>query len=168
MPTPERRVIFRVDGKPEPAGSKRAFAVKRKTGGGWVATGQIAITDANPKSKGWQAEVRDVATAAMMRTFGPEPELLTGPLGLVVVFTLRRPKSHFGTGRNAATLKPSAPCWATTKPDATKLVRGLEDALTGVVWGDDAQVVEQTVTKRYGARTGADVHVWEVADDGDG
>jgi Holliday junction resolvase RusA-like endonuclease len=34
-------------------------------------------------------------------------------------------------------------------PDATKLLRGLEDALTGVVWHDDAQIVSQHVEKRY-------------------
>jgi Holliday junction resolvase RusA-like endonuclease len=88
--------------------------------------------------------------------------LLEGPLGLAVVFNITRPKGHFGTGRNAGALKDSAPYWPTVKPDATKLLRGLEDALTGVVWRDDAQVVEQAVTKRYAEREGARVVVWEL------
>jgi len=41
------------------------------------------------------------------------------------------------------------------KPDVDKLARALLDALTGVAYGDDAQVVEMHVCKTYGddART---------------
>jgi Holliday junction resolvase RusA-like endonuclease len=85
-----------------------------------------------------------------------------GPLGLAATFTLRRPKGHFGTGRNARKLKPSAACWPVVKPDATKLLRAIEDALTGVVWTDDAQVVEQLATKRYGEPEGAHVEIWRL------
>ena len=38
-------------------------------------------------------------------------------------FRFVRPKSHYGTGRNAKKLKPSAPPHHTQKPDATKLLR---------------------------------------------
>ena len=37
----------------------------------------------------------------------------------------------------------------TSKPDADNILK-LMDGLTGVVWRDDAQVVEATVTKAYG------------------
>ena len=33
---------------------------------------------------------------------------------------------------------------------ATKLIRAVEDALTGIVWRDDAQVAVQKVAKVYG------------------
>ena len=36
-----------------------------------------------------------------------------------------------------------------TKPDTDKLLRGLFDALTGVVWNDDAQVTDVQVSKQY-------------------
>jgi Holliday junction resolvase RusA-like endonuclease len=146
------RLSFEVFGKPQPAGSKRAFATK---------TGRIVVTDDNPRSKPWQVVVADAALEAMLTDKGVMP-LLEGPLGLAVVFNITRPKGHFGTGRNAGALKDSAPYWPTVKPDATKLLRGLEDALTGVVWRDDAQVVEQAVTKRYAEREGAQVIVWEL------
>ncbi len=45
------------------------------------------------------------------------------------------------------------------KPDATKLVRALEDALTRIVWKDDAQVVTQVVHKRFGEPERAEVYV---------
>lgn len=35
------------------------------------------------------------------------------------------------------------------KPDVSKLLRGIEDAMTGIVWQDDSQVVGADVTKRY-------------------
>lgn len=147
-----RRLEFRVAGKPEPAGSKRAFPIRRKGG----ATG-VAVTDDNAKSKPWQARVAVAADVAM-----DGADLFTGPLGLALEFDMRRPKSHFGTGRNAALLKAGSPERPITKPDCTKLVRGVEDAMTGVVWTDDAQVVEQFVSKRYAAREGVRVVVWQV------
>lgn len=141
------RVSFNVVGHPEPGGSKRAFS-NRKTGKAWV-------TDDNPKAKPWQATVASAAYDAM---HAGDTALLEGPLGLSVIFTRCRPKGHFGTRG----LRPSAPEWPTTKPDCTKLLRAVEDALTGVVWRDDAQVVEQSVTKRYGAPEGAHVCIWRV------
>jgi hypothetical protein len=42
----KRRISFTVLGDAKPAGSKRAFAIRR----GGVPTGQIAVTDDNPKS----------------------------------------------------------------------------------------------------------------------
>jgi Holliday junction resolvase RusA-like endonuclease len=156
--TPER-VQFFVRGRPQPAGSKKAFPIRRKAGGGWVATGKVAVVDDNPKAKGWQAEVAYAGALAMEAI---AVDVWDGPLGLAVTFTLRRPKGHFGTGRNARTVKSSAALWPVVKPDATKLLRAIEDALTGVVWTDDAQVVEQLATKRYGEPEGAHVEVWKL------
>lgn len=135
-------VRFKVLGRPEPAGSKRFVG---------------RVIDANPNAKAWQHEVAIVALGAM-RGEG----LLDGPLGLITIFTLRRPKGHFGKGRNADVLKPNAPLFPTTRPDSTKLLRGVEDALTGVVWHDDGQVVEQMVSKRYGDPQGVEVTVWTL------
>lgn len=139
-------VAFTVIGKPEPRGSKNAFRTK---------SGRMVVSDNNPNSGPWMGVVAAAASAEM-----GEASLLDGALGLVVVFTVRRPQGHFGSGKNADKLKPSAPPFPTTRPDTTKLLRGVEDALSGVVWRDDAQVVEQTATKRYGAPEGAQILVW--------
>lgn len=147
------RVQFEVHGKPEPAGSKTAF--KRKDG-------SVGVRDANKNSKPWQAVVADAALEAMVDDAGALRDMMAGPVGLAVVFFQTRPKGHFGTGRNAGVLKSSAPEFPTKAPDATKLLRGLEDALTGVVWVDDAQVVDQAVSKRYADRPGARVIVWTM------
>lgn len=113
---------------------------------GGVPTGHVAVADANPRAKSWQAEVRAAAAGAFGHDSGP----LAGPLELDVTFVLARPRSHYRTGRNAGLLRSSAPAWPSSRPDTTKLLRAVEDALTGIVWLDDAQVVEQVARKAYG------------------
>lgn len=142
-------VRFTVVGLPQPAGSKRAFPFKKKSGGLGVA-----VSDANPKAKSWQH-----AVASACPTVG---ELLTGPLQLTVWFFMPRPQGHYRTGARAAELKESAPSRHTTRPDATKLLRGVEDALSGVLWRDDSQVVQQTVFKDYGSPARAEIYVEQL------
>lgn len=125
-------IRFTVFGVAQPAGSKRGF----------VINGRAVLTDANPKSRTWKSEVKDAARAAYS---GPP---LNGPLGLAVEIYRPYLKAHL---RKDGTVKPNAPKWCITKPDATKLLRGIEDAITDAgLWRDDAQVAMQTVTRSYG------------------
>ncbi len=78
----------------------------------------------------------------------PRPPL-NGALEVTMFFYLKRPKSHFGTGRNAGTLKVSAPNFHTKTPDSSNLAKFAEDALNGVLWQDDAQITSLTALKRY-------------------
>ena len=141
---PVSQVRFRVDGVPQPAGSKRAFPFQRKGGGLGVR-----VTDDAKHGKGWRAEV---AYAARMAYDGPP---LMGPLHVRFVFTMLRPKGHYGTRG----LRPSAPIRPIVKPDLLKLARLAEDAMTGITWRDDAQIVEESLVKQYGDRAGLDVRV---------
>src|SRR4051812_44229719 len=125
---------FTVHGRPQPAGSKKGFFNPR--------TSRVVIVDDAKNSRPWKQQVAGAALDAM----GDTP-MLNGPVELAVTFFLARPKGHYGTGRNADTLKPSAPEYPTVKPDATKLLRAVEDAMTGIVWRDDAQVVTQRAYK---------------------
>jgi len=144
---------FEIIGHPQPAGSKRAFAV-RQAG---QLTGRVAVADDNPRSRSWKNQVAEAAArfAHAQRVDG----LLAGPLALEVTFTLARPVGHYGSGRNRHRLRPTAPDYPAVRPDVTKLLRGVEDALTGVLWRDDAQIVTQTASKRYGSPEGARVAV---------
>jgi Holliday junction resolvase RusA-like endonuclease len=139
-------IAFTVYGKPEPAGSKRAF----------VVAGKARVVDANKNAKGWKDRVAQVAG----EHFGGE--LLDGALSLELTFYSPRPRSHYRTGRNAHLLRPSAPEFPTTRPDAGKLARGTTDALTGVLWRDDAQVVDDLSHKRFGEPARCEVRVWAV------
>lgn len=142
-------IVIEVIGKAEPAGSKTAGAIYRKDAAGnrvpVMKDGRVLTTtrDDNKKAAPWKAEVK----AAALETYGGP--LLDGPLVVEIVVWRDRPKGHFGSGRNASLLKDSAPLYPTTKPDALKLARGIEDALTGVVWKDDALTVDLIVRKRY-------------------
>lgn len=72
------------------------------------------------------------------------------PIALTAAFYFPRPKSHFGTGKNAGNLKVTAPNWHVVKPDADNLLKLVKDALKGVAWHDDSQVCEYGgVTKLY-------------------
>ncbi len=77
-------------------------------------------------------------------------------------FFVTRPREHYGSGKNANILKPSAPSHPTGRPDVTKLIRSTEDALTGIVWRDDAQIVEQIGHKGYAQKPGCHIFVREL------
>lgn len=142
-------IEFKILGDAQPAGSKRAFIVKTKDGGQ-----RAVVTDANKNSKSWQHAVRTAAAEAYQ---GP---LLEGPIRLTVEFYRVRPKKHFySTKANFGQLRHDAPQYPTSKPDCTKLLRGLEDALTQQVWRDDAQIVQQLVAKCWGERPCAIVRI---------
>lgn len=149
MATDTRSITFFVPGIAKPAGSKRAFYIPKLK--------RAVITDACAKSRDWKGDVKHAAHRAMF-----EMSPLTGPVSLTVEFRMPRPKSHYGTGKNASQLKPNAPTWHTSKPDATKLLRCIEDAMTGIVWTDDAIIARQKVFKVYGSQIGARVTVTEL------
>lgn len=139
-------VQFRVLGKPAPAGSKRGF----------VVGGRVVLTDASKQTKPWQVLVQSVALDAMS---GTPP--LEGPIAAHFSFTERRPKSHFNSKGelNAAGRRKPYP---TKAPDLLKLARAVEDALSGVCYRDDSQIVCETLEKRYGLDDGVHVYIEEV------
>lgn len=147
-------IEFFVPGHAETSGSKKCFVMPIPGRPGTSAKDYRGIiTDDNPKGKAWMKTV-----AAYARTVHTGPPL-TGPLQMDVTFTLEHPKGHFGTGKNAGTLKDSAPEHHITRPDTTKLLRCLEDALSEVLYADDGQIVCQHVVKEYGPRPGALVRI---------
>ena len=138
-----------VTGHAEPAGSKRAFVPSHGGRPARRADGSmmVNVVDANPKAKGWKVQVAQIVG----EVWGDQP-LLDGPVVVEMTFVRQRPKGHYGTGRNEGVLKDWARAeFPTTKPDTLKLARGVEDALTGVVWRDDAQIVDEVLRKRYGS-----------------
>lgn len=148
-------IEFTIYGEARPAGSKQSFPVLG-VGGEPIRsdTGRIItrVKHDNPKTSDWMTHVANTAGNRMAGN-----PLLDGPLKLTLVFCRTRPKSHFGTGRNAGKLKESAPRLPVTRPDTVKLTRAVEDALTGVVWRDDSQVTTHVLLKRYRERYSVDV-----------
>jgi Holliday junction resolvase RusA-like endonuclease len=117
---------------PSTKGSARAFVVGSRA---------IVTNDAGKKAKAWAAVVAGAAVDGMD---GRPP--LDGPLEVTVTFLMPRPKAH---STSKGMLRPNAPAWCSKKPDADKLARCALDALTGVVFVDDAQIAQLVVKKRY-------------------
>lgn len=137
-------IRFFVAGIPAPGGSKKGF----------VVAGRVNIVDASKGNKDWKARV---ATEAQ-RVHGNAP-LLEGPLVVEFTFSQTRPKSHYRTGKFAGELREGAPPYPTNKPDCLKLCRSTEDAITGIIWKDDAQTVCLVARKRYWHRPGCHVQI---------
>lgn len=141
-------ISFFISGVAKPAGSKRGFFIPKLK--------RVVITDANPNSRDWKTDVKH---AAIEHYQGP---LLDCPIKLRLTFHVMRPKSHYRSGKNAALLKDGAPKFPTSKPDVLKLARGVEDALTSVIWKDDAQIVDEHLWKKYSDRPGVLVEISEA------
>jgi crossover junction endodeoxyribonuclease RusA len=121
---------FTVHGVAQQMGSKRAFVPK-----GWT---RPIITDSNRNLKTWQTLVSEAASQAIQRLPESERTLLEDGVRLTIAFYLPRPKTL-----------PKRVTAHTKAPDTSKLVRSTEDALTGVVYRDDAQVCDLIAMKRY-------------------
>lgn len=152
-------ISFFVPGTPAPGGSKRFKGhFQRHTAAGKIARIPLLVDDC-ARNGSWRQTVQVFAVQAYK---GPP---LTAPLAISATFILTRPRCHYGTGKNAHKLKASAPKHPTTKPDATKLFRSTEDALTGILWRDDAQIILQNIKKEYGDTPGVKIWVTEMGDD---
>lgn len=145
----QQTIEFFVPGIPATAGSKTGIFNKKLN--------RVLMVPANKRQKPWMAVVRTFAMAAMQANSIP----ITGPIELALTFALPRPKGHFGSGARSEIVKKSAPPYPITKPDLTKLIRAVEDALTGICWKDDSQVVWQQARKVYG-RPGVNIRIKEA------
>jgi Holliday junction resolvase RusA-like endonuclease len=144
-----------VAGTPRPQGSKRPVRNKH--------TGRIHMVESSERLPDWRADIRDAAMRAVDGV--PTSAYWERPLVVGIQFRLARPKSHYlpaNTRRTAPELRPEAPTHPAGKPDTDKLIRAVLDALTGLVWRDDAQVVDILARKVYGERPGAEITVSEA------
>lgn len=155
MPT----ISFTVYGVAQPKGSKKSIPLYDKKAGKYRTRPNGApmtvVIDDNPKAKSWMQEVKAAAFVAMHEQ--GVREVIRGPIHLICMFTVTRPGGHFSkaTGR----LLKSAPHYPATKPDTTKLIRGVEDALNEFLWEDDSRIVIQTAGKVFGPIAKTDVIV---------
>lgn len=112
-----------------------------------VAKGRARVTmrgTYTPKrTRDWEKRAALAAKAAMQ---GRPP--LTGPVSLSVTAAFSIPVSWPKWKRDLA-------CWGrlrhTIKPDSDNLAKIVQDALNGIVWADDAQVVDLVIRKDYEA-----------------
>lgn len=103
------------------------------------------------KTQSYEAMVATFAHQAMAGA-----PLLEGPLEVGMDIVLEIPASWSGVKQRRAVLGELLP---TTKPDIDNVEKAVFDALNGVVWRDDVQVVRVVKAKRYGRSPGVSVAV---------
>ncbi|MEM1505952.1 RusA family crossover junction endodeoxyribonuclease [Domibacillus sp. 8LH] len=136
-------IQFTVYGEPVAQGRPRA-------GKDW--SGNTVLYDP-AKSRNFKEYVKVVA--AQHR---PD-KLLEGPLQVTVKVykpVLKRFSKKKLAEAEAGTLRP------VTKPDVDNYVKGIKDALNKVIWNDDSQVVDLTVSKFYSESPRVEVLVEEL------
>lgn len=87
-------------------------------------------------------------------------DLVEGPVEVRMFIALQVPESKSQKWKRQALAGEVFP---TTKPDADNTVKAVFDALNGVVWKDDVQVVDLVLRKRYSAQPRIEVEVVPIA-----
>lgn len=118
-------IEFEVLGTPVTQGSTRAFV---------RGTRAIVTHDKRGPLLNWRASIAQAAQVAAGGAFAERGV----PVWVSVMFRLQRPTSA-----------PKRVTRPTTKPDIDKLARAGLDAMTGVLWADDSQVVSLTAMKEF-------------------
>lgn len=136
-------VEFTIPGQPVPKGRPK-FARR--------GANVVAYTPA--KTVSYENLVKMAATVAMA---GRTPT--AKPVHLAVTLTLQIPASWSGKRRALAV---AGVIRSTKKPDLDNMAKILSDGCNGILWVDDAQVVQITIRKDYGEIPGAVVTVREV------
>ncbi len=134
---------FFVDGTPQQKGSTKSFVNPK-----WLAAvrkgliyasslRQVFTTGANSKAPAWEKAIQHEAWQRFEEPTGD-------PWLIVMHFIFERP----------ASVKASKRPFHVVKPDVDKLCRCVLDALTGVVYHDDNQVIGSPPFKWYGPKSG--------------
>jgi crossover junction endodeoxyribonuclease RusA len=122
-------ITFTAYGTPIPKGSTKAFFRQGMR--------FPVVTNDNKRTKPWADTVKCAALDAIGSSNILFPD---GPVRIDILFKLPRPKS---LSKNVV--------HHVKKPDVDKLTRAIFDSLTGVIWTDDSQVVDQHSLKTYAA-----------------
>lgn len=156
---------FTVPGDPVTQGSMTAFpyletctdckpgrpCAKRNCWHGRVARARVAHDD-DGKMKSWRQFVAAHAVSAMNAQRWPSrPAFADGaPVVVGAVFDLVRPAGHYlgGGGLSAEGKRYPYPT-REHSGDVDKLLRAINDALTGALWSTDAQVIAAPPAKRW-------------------
>lgn len=132
-------IAFTVYGMPVPQGSMKTFVPKNAR--------RAIITSDNLKLKPWRQQVSETAIA-VMACESVATVNRPGGVEVYVDFFFDRPVSV-----------SKKVFHKTTKPDLDKLLRGILDALTGVAYEDDSQVVRSGQSKNFGSPARAEIRV---------
>jgi Holliday junction resolvase RusA-like endonuclease len=133
-------VTVTLAGNPQGKGRARSFLYRRKD------TDKLAIGHHTPqRTATYEGMIRTAAMEAMAKAGLPAP--MEGPLGIDMRAVFPVPQSWSKKKREQALAGEVKP---TKKPDADNILKAWKDAMNGVVFLDDAQIVQGRFAKTYG------------------
>ena len=138
-------VTFKVDANP--VGKQRARYVKR---------GNFVQAYTPEKTRTYETLIRDAAIEAMGTS-----EPLETPVTLYLYIRVPIPKSYSKKKVEACLNGLDQPI---KKPDASNILKSVEDGMNGIVYKDDSQIINLHVTKVYSTLAGVDICVKECLD----
>ncbi len=133
-------LTFSIECSPVPKGRPRA-----------TVRGGYAKMYTPPATRAYEAGITRIAAAAMR---GRQP--LQGPLSVSMRFRLAIPKSTTKRAREALLAGEEA---YLGRADLTNYAKAVEDALNGICWRDDVQIVRLFLTKAASTTPGVDVRI---------
>jgi Holliday junction resolvase RusA-like endonuclease len=138
-------ITFKVDA--DPVGKQRARYAKR---------GNFVQTYTPDKTRNYESLIKEAAIEAMGTS-----EPLETPVTLYLYIRAPIPKSLPKKRIEACLNGLEKPI---KKPDASNVLKSVEDAMNGVVYKDDSQIVNIHVSKVYSSVSGVDVCIKECLD----
>lgn len=135
-------IVFSVDGQPKGKGRPRFRRV-----------GNFVSTYTDSKTRDYESKIADRARIAM----GETPPLLS-PVSVSMYFRLPVPTS---TPKKRVASLLGGLVRPTKKPDLDNLDKAVLDALNGIVYKDDSQVVTIHSKKVYSTHAGVDICIME-------
>jgi len=138
-------LTFKVDANP--VGKQRARYAKR---------GNFVQTYTPDKTRNYESLIKEAAIQAMGSN-----EILETPVNLYLYIRAPIPQSYSKKRLEACLNGSEKPI---KKPDASNVLKSVEDAMNGVVYKDDSQIVNIHVSKVYSSLAGVDICVKECLD----
>ena len=135
-------VTFKVD--VDPVGKQRARYARR---------GNFVQTYTPDKTRNYEALLKEAAIEAMGSS-----EPLETPVSLYLYIRVPIPKS-FSKKKVQDCLNGSEQ--PIKKPDSSNVLKSVEDAMNGVVYKDDCQIINHHMTRVYSTLSGVDICVKE-------
>lgn len=143
------KLKFEVAG--EPVAQARPRVVRTKTG----------VRGIDPaKSKNYKAWVKFCALNAFRKLETKEPKkLMAAPLKVKLLIYRSIPRSD---SNKLKIQKQNNDVLPTVKPDIDNVFKAVTDALTGIIWQDDKQIVNAEIAKRFSSMPRVEIEIEEI------
>lgn len=135
----------------EPVAQARPRVVRTKTG----------VRGIDPaKSKNYKAWVKFCALNAFRKLETKEPKkLMAAPLKVKLLIYRSIPRSD---SNKLKIQKQNNDVLPTVKPDIDNVFKAVTDALTGIIWQDDKQIVNAEIAKRFSSMPRVEIEIEEI------